>query len=100
MHRAGPVYDAVSERLDLRYSVLEAEPAALPLAGGTVNGDMARNRVRAFWVGASEMKFCSAELHSDWSALRQQAQETCAGGATLGANLHDMVYLSVHQRAG
>ena len=43
------MYDAANKRLDLRYDVLEAEPTSLPLAGGTVNGDMARFRVRALW---------------------------------------------------
>ena len=59
-HRTGPVYDAANERLDLRYAVLEAEPATLPLAGGTVNGGMARDRVRGSWVVLS----IGAELHS------------------------------------
>ena len=49
VHHAGPVYDAANERLDLRYTVLEAEPASLPLAGGAVNGGMARERVRGSW---------------------------------------------------
>lgn len=34
---AGPVYNAARQRLDLVYEVLEAEPSALPLAGGSVN---------------------------------------------------------------
>jgi hypothetical protein len=34
---AGPAYSAARQRLDLVYEVLEAEPGALPLAGGSVN---------------------------------------------------------------
>ena len=49
VRHAGPVYDAANERLDLQYTVLEAELALLPLAGGTVNGGMARERVRGSW---------------------------------------------------
>lgn len=31
----------------MRYEVLESEPAALPLAGGTVNGELSSYQVRS-----------------------------------------------------
>ncbi|KAK9841951.1 hypothetical protein WJX81_000702 [Elliptochloris bilobata] len=37
---SSPSYSAAAERLEMRYEVLEAETAVLPLAGGTVNGIM------------------------------------------------------------
>ena len=43
---AGPSYSLAARRLDVRYEVLEAEQAALPLAGGTVNGELSNYQVR------------------------------------------------------
>lgn len=46
MCRAGPAYTPSLGRLDVVYEVLEAEPDALPLAGGSLNGVMTTYKAR------------------------------------------------------
>lgn len=57
MCRAGPAYTPSLGRLDVVYEVLEAEPDALPLAGGSLNGLMTTHKARRPRAG-----FCCARL--------------------------------------
>ena len=58
MCRAGPAYTPSLGRLDVVYEVLEAEPDALPLAGGSLNGLMTTYKARR---PAGQCLLCQAE---------------------------------------